>query len=328
MPAAKKVAIVGGETHIGEVTKLAGSRLEIVGAAVREEQMDAASKQFGGFVTTDFRLLLDRTRPEIVAVANENDRKAEVCLEALRRGMHVIADKPIAITLEDTRALRDAAAKANRRVLLLLTLRGHPEYRKAREIVLSGEVGEPLQIYGKMSVELKWGQRPLWFFDRRRSGGPILDLAIHMVDQFEWVTGRRLVEVFALERDSGRCDAPHLVDCGAALFRLDNGGTALLEFNRLMPGGTGSDYRLCVVGTRGQIDLRMGAWLRVLTAGGWRSFDAALLGPPESVVENWLDALENRVAALVPENASFRANEICCLAALSAAERARVPIET
>jgi len=323
----RKVAIVGGETHISEVTALAGSRLEIVGAAVREDQVEKAQSDFGGFVTTDYRRLLRQTNPDIVAVANENDCKAEVCLEALGRGMHLIVDKPLALTLEDTRAIRDAAAKAKRSVLVLLTLRGHPEYRKVREIVLSGEIGEPVQLHGQMSVELKWGKRPPWFFDRRRSGGPILDLAIHMVDQFEWVSGRRLVEVCAHEANVGRPDVAHLIDCGAMLFRLDNDGTALMEQNRLMPAGAGADYRLCVIGTKGRVDLHQGKYLRVLTESGSRALELADLGGWVSVVENWLDALDTGVAPLVPDEAGFRANEVCCLAVQAAAQKTTLTLE-
>jgi len=314
----KRVLIVGGETHIGEITALAGRRLDIVGYAVRQDQIETVQREFGGAVSADYRALLDRTSPDIVAVANENDRKAEVCLEALRRGMHVIVDKPMALTVQEVHALRRAAQEAGRHVLMLLTLRGHPAYRKVREIVRSGEIGEPVQVYQKMSVELRWGKRPPWFFDRRRSGGPILDLAIHGVDQFEWVTGLRLMDVTAQESNRSRPEERYLTDSGAMFFRLENGGTAFIEHNRLLPEGQGSDYRLRVVGTRGQVDIRTKHYLWVQTAAGRRDLDLATLGPAVSVVEDWLDALASGAEPLVPDEASFRANEICCLAVRAA----------
>jgi len=322
----RKVAIVGGETHIGEVTKLAGTRLEIVGAAVREDQFDMARKEFGGCVTADWRELLDKTKPQIVAVANESDLKVEVCVQALQRGMHVIVDKPLALTLEDTRAVRKAAQDAGKSVLMLLTLRGDPLYRKVRDIVLSGEIGESVQIYGKMSVELKEEKRPPWFLDRRRAGGPILDLSIHGIDQFEWATGRKLVEAAAVEGNLSRRDMSNLTDCGAVLFRLDNGGTAFMEHNRLMPKGRGSDYRMRVVGTKGQVDMRMGHYLWRQTEAGRTDFDIKELGPALSVVESWLDALEKGAENLGPDEASFRVNEICCLAIQAAAQKTSVKL--
>jgi len=206
-------------------------------------------------------------------------------------------------------------------VLMLLTLRGNPQYRKVRDIVQSGEIGEPVQIYQKMSVELKREKRPPWFLDRRRAGGPILDLAIHGIDQFEWVSGRKLTEVTAEEGNLSHPEMPHLVDSGAMFFRMENGGTALMEQNRLMPDGTGSDYRLRVVGTKGQVDMRMGGYFWVETHAGRRDVAPADLGPAVSVVENWLDAMERGGENLVSDEASFRANEISCLAVMSAARR-------
>ena len=322
----KRLAVVGGETHVGEIMKLVGKRIEIVGAAVREDQMDFAREHFGGNIVYDYRELLDATQPDIVAVANENDLKAEVCLEALRRGVHLVVDKPLALTLEETNAVREAARRAGRSVLVLLTLRGHPQYRKVREIVQSGEIGEPAQLHQKMSVELKPHERPPWFLDRRRSGGPILDLAVHGVDQFEWVSGRRIVEVTASEANLSHPEMEHLTDSGAMFFRLDNGGTAFIEHNRLNPPGAGMDYRLSVIGTKGQVNLRMGQTIWIETEAGRREIAPDELGPAVSVVEDWLDALNTRGEMLVPDEAGLRSNEICCLAVQAAAGGERIAI--
>ena len=108
-------------------------------------------------------------------------------------------------------------------------------------------------------------------------------------------------------------------------FRLDNGGTAFMEHNRLMPKGTGSDYRMRVVGTRGQVDMRMGKYLWKQTEAGREDMDINDLGPTLSVVASWLDAMEKGTENLVPDAASFRVNEICCLA-VQAAER-KSPLE-
>ncbi len=314
----KRVAIVGGETHIYQITKLAGSRLEITGAAVREEQADGAKKAFGGFITTDFRELIENTKPDIVAVANENDKKAEVCLVCLDYGADLIVDKPMALSIEDVASLKKKANASSRSILMLFSLRGDPQCIKLHEIVHSGLIGDPVQIYGKMSVEMKAEKRPPWFLDSRRSGGPILDLSIHMVDLVEWVSGRSLVDVTSQEANVSRPEMEHLIDSGSMFFRLDNGGTAFVEHNRLMPAGRGSDYRLHVVGTKGQLDMRIGKYLWVQTESGIEDIALSSLGKPVSVVENWLDAKEKDVEPLVPDRAAFRANEICCIAVSAA----------
>ena len=114
-------------------------------------------------------------------------------------------------------------------------------------------------------------------------------------------------------------DMRNLTDSGAVFFRLDNGGTAFMEHNRLMPKGQGSDYRMRVVGTKGQVDMRMGHYLWKQTEAGRTEFDIKDLGPALSVVESWLDALETGTENLVPDEVSFRVNGICCLAIQAAA---------
>ncbi|MGQ9555762.1 MAG: Gfo/Idh/MocA family protein [Anaerolineae bacterium] len=313
-----RIAIIGGETHIGEVTSLRDKSLEVAAVAVRPEQVSWAEQVFGAPVYSDFREMLDAVPVDIVAVANENDRKAEVILEALRRGKHVIVDKPMALHLEEVDAIERLAEEGGRRVLMLLTLRGNPWYRKVRSLAQSGVIGEPMQVYGKMSVELKRDQRPAWFLDKDRAGGPILDLAIHTIDQVEWVTGLKLAEVTAYEANISEPSDPKLIDSGAMFFRMSNGGTAVIEHNRVMPPGTGSDYRLDVVGTKGMVNLRFGTSLTVLTQEGQHQVPAAELGEPVSVVADWLYSLSGGKAALVPDAASYRANRVACLAKMAA----------
>jgi len=319
-----RVAIVGGETHIEEVTHLAGEMLEITGAAVRADRVEWAREQFGAPVFTDVEEMLGEVPADIVVVANENDLKAEVVRSCLERGKHVIVDKPMALKLEEVEGIEGVAREKGLRVLMLLTLRGSPWYRKVKEIVEAGTIGRPMQIYGKMSVELKREQRPEWFLDKRRAGGPILDLAIHTIDQVEWVTGLRLTEVVAYEGNISEPWREELIDSGAMLFRLSNGGTAMIEQNRVMPPGTGTDYRLDVVGTKGQVNLRLGEGIAVLTEEGERVLSADQLGASISVVADWLETLEGGREALVPDEASFRVSRVACLAKIAADSGVRV----
>ncbi len=65
-----RVAVVGGETHSSEVTRLNGHELLLVGAAVRPEQVAEASKRFT-LVMTDYKKLIEDTHPDTVSVLGE-----------------------------------------------------------------------------------------------------------------------------------------------------------------------------------------------------------------------------------------------------------------
>jgi predicted dehydrogenase len=304
-----RVAIVGGETHIEEVTQLREKLVKIVGAAVRAEQTQWAEKTFAAPVYTDFRQLLDEIPCDIVAVANENDLRPAVILEALRRGKHVIVDKPMALTVEDVDEIEAAASAGNRRVLMILPFRGNPWYVGARNLVRSGEIGEPVQVYGKMQVPLKANERPPWFLDIRRSGGPILDLAIHTFDMVEWVTGLKITSVYAREANISHPEMQHLIDSGTEFFTLNNGGVAVVEQNRV---GFDYDYRLYIVGTHGQINLHYRRDLRIQTADGWREQKLEDLPAQISIVENWLNSVDGG-KSLLPDSDTFRISRLTAL---------------
>lgn len=324
----RTVAIVGGETHIGEITALNGKELKIVGAAVREEQIEQARDSFKTDIYTDFRKLLTEKNPDLVAVANENHKKAEVVLESLRRGCHVIADKPIVIRLSELEEIEHHATKYGSRILMLLTLRGHGQYRKVKEIVDSGVIGEPIQCQAKMSVELKKDKRPPWFLDQRYAGGPILDLSIHSIDAVEWTTGLKLTDVTSYQANLTHPEMPHLIDSGVSLFGLENGGTAFIQQNRVLPDGCGNDYRLDIVGTKGQIEFRLNKYLRVQTKDNEVvEYDRESMSENKSVVADWLKSLDDEsYSPMIPDSESLRANRIACLAQQSADEGKTISI--
>ncbi len=317
-----RVGIIGGETHIGEVTALAGSRLQIVAAAVRDDQADWASQTFGCPVVSDYRRLLDEFDPDILSVANENDLRAEVILAALEAGQDVICDKPLCLSMDDQEAIEHALAEnPDRRVLNLLTLRGQPRWMALRDVVRSGRIGAPAFVHVRMAVRLKREQRPPWFLDYRRSGGLFLDLLIHGLDQVEWLTGRRIVAVSANQGNLGDPAAPDLRDHAAVYCELDDGSAALCEGQRMLPDTKGSDYRVTVAGTDGYADLLMAE--DRLSVTDRDAADVTVTEAPEavSVVADWLDGGD-----VIPQEASLRANRLAILATLAAERSARLQV--
>ena len=312
----------GGETHIGEITSLSGAQLEIVGSVVREDQRAKAAEEFGAPMYEEESDLYGRARPDIVAIANENDRKADAVLRALREGCDVVADKPLAITFDEQERIEAALAdRPERRLLMLLTLRGQPLWAGLREVVRAGSVGSPAFCHVRMAVQLKREARPSWFLDVRRSGGVFLDLLIHGIDQVEWVTGLRVTGMTATMRNLGDPADPNLRDHAAVFCELDNGGSAVVEGQRMLPDTRGSDYRMLVVGTEGYADLSAAEGSLRLTAPSGSDTQVSDLPEPRSVVADWLAE-----GGLVDQAASLRANRLALLATRSASERTRIPV--
>ncbi len=318
-----RIGIIGGETHIGEVTALRGTLLEIAGAAVRPEQTDWARQAFACQVFHDYHDLLAAAPLDCVAVANENDRKAEAVLAALKAGCDVIVDKPFAIGMTEQRQIEGyLMAHPERRLLMLLTLRGQPLWAALRDTVRRGAIGTPAFTHVRMAVRLKRERRPPWFLDVRRSGGLFLDLLIHGLDQVEWITGRQIVALTANTGNLGAPDERMLCDHAAVYCELDDGTSAVVEGQRMLPDTRESDYRVTVAGTRGYADLLMADKRLIVTTPEQANLAIAALPDPVSVVGDWLSGGKR-----VGQAASLRANRLALLATRSAAAGRRMKMQ-
>lgn len=131
---------------------------------------------------------------DAVDVCTPTDTHRELTVPALERGLHVLCEKPVARTLSDAEAMADAAASADATVTAGHTLRFFPEYETARERVRAGDVGEPGNV--RTLRQSPFAEKADWFQDDARSGGVLLDLAIHDLDFLRWTFGE-VERVFA-----------------------------------------------------------------------------------------------------------------------------------
>jgi len=308
-----KVGVIGGETHLVELTRLAGTRLRFIGAAVRKDQQESIRCTLKCPIFDTHRALLAE-RPDVVAVANENDRRGGPILDALDAGCDVIVDKPLTLHADEQQRIEAKLRATGKRLLMLLTLRGAPPYVALRDVALSGRLGDLAFIHIRMSVQLKRQKRPAWFLDSARSGGLFLDLLIHGLDYLEWMTNRRIVNVTAATGNLAHPDDAAIRDHASVYCRLDSGATAVVEGQRMLPDTTGSDYRVHVAGTRGYADLEMEASRLTVTDAQAVAGLVESLPPAMSVVEDFLNG-----GCLVPQAAALRANRLALAAGQAAA---------
>ncbi len=320
----KRIGIVGGETHIHHVTSLADKRLEIAGTCVRSDLQDWAQTQFSCPVTSKLDELLNMPDIELVAVANENDLRAETIQSAIHAGCDVITDKPLAITIDEQRGIEEAIAdRPERRLLMLLGRRADPAYQGMRKLVESGRIGEPTFVHIRMAVQLKPDKRPPWFLDAKRSGGIILDLLIHGIDQVEWQTGKRIEAITATMGNLGNPDQKYITDYASVFCELEGGGNAVVEGQRMLPDTRHNDYRMTIAGTRGYADLMADRQLS-LTVTDRKAAGTKIENLPDrfSIVEDWLDGGE-----YIGTWASLRANRLAVLATLASETKKRIRMD-
>jgi predicted dehydrogenase len=135
---------------------------------------------------------------EAVAVCVPASLHAEVAVAALEAGKHVLIEKPLALSLADAERVREAAAGSSGTVMIGLNLRRHRLLRRARDMAVTGVLGELQAIRTAFTSSFDYREvaRP-WRFRRELGGGSLAEMAPHHLDVWRFVTGREVEEIFA-----------------------------------------------------------------------------------------------------------------------------------
>src|SRR5207237_7755236 len=142
---------------------------------------------------------------------------------------HVVAEKPLAITLGDLARIKKAVAQSGIRLSMLISMRFEGAFRAMKQIVDSGEIGEVAQISAQKSYKL--GERAEWMRHRDTFGGTIPYIAVHMVDLMRFTSGREMTEAVSFQSRIGNPEMGDMENTTATILRLDNSVTAGLHLD-------------------------------------------------------------------------------------------------
>jgi len=328
LPRKVRLGMIGLEGHIGEILHpLDGAPdVEIVAIQDREpsrmkdvarNKHASAARQYG-----DWRELLDREKLDMIATCGTNGERAEIIMACAERKLHVVAEKPLAITLGDLARIKKAVAQSGIRLSMLISMRFEGAFRAMKQIVDSGEIGEVAQISAQKSYKL--GERAEWMRHRDTFGGTIPYIAVHLVDLMRFTSGRELVEAVSFQ---GRVGYPYLQDMEnttATIFRLDNGGTAALHMDYLRPeiAPTWGDDRLRLAGTQGIVEYQEAIGVSLMT-NKKTPMTIPDLPPSGSLFIDFLDSTYNARSSGLTLEDIYRVNEIV-LAARDSADHKRI----
>lgn len=199
---------------------------------------------------TDYRRYLADDRVDIVIIATYTASHLEILRDCLQYGKHVLCEKPIAATLAEGEAFVQAVKAASSKVLVAHILRHNQTYRKVRELIQSGEIGE-LRV-----VRMVQNHHAMdWERYRRllEDCTPVVDCGVHYIDVLQWFTSSKICEVSGI----GTCideDSPNL-NYTMMTCRLDNGCVGYYEagWSRHIAAVNTKEF----IGTKGRITLEL-----------------------------------------------------------------------
>lgn len=197
---------------------------------------------------------------EAVAIVTPNHLHAPVATAFLQAGIHVICDKPVTTRAEDARALQALAASRGLIFAVTHNYTGYPMVRQAREMVLSGALGELRAVHVEYAQE--WLAEPIeqsankqadWRTDPARAGqgGCIGDIGTHAFNLADYIAGTLVTELCA--ELSTFVPGRALDDHAQVMLRYANGARGMLWASQV---AVGNENSLCirVFGSKGGLE--------------------------------------------------------------------------
>ncbi len=279
----KKIGILGaggmGATHARHYSNLGTAEIAIFD--VDSERREALANRHGIRAFDNEEAML--AWADAVDICTPTPLHADQALRAIREGKGLLIEKPLAHGLEEARSIVEAANRAEVPLMVGQVVRFFPEFARAHKLVKDGKVGRPAAIRVR-----RGGGAPKseWFMDHTKSGGILVDLAVHDFDWLRWTFG----EVSHLYARSVGAKTNRGPDYALTTLTFESGAVAHVESTWMDPAGGRVTLEVC--GSEGmiQFDSRNAASLRTNTG------PAARLESPLSAED---DPYRNQLAAFV-----------------------------
>jgi predicted dehydrogenase len=331
-----RLGMVGGgrDAFIGGVHRIA-SRIDdhyelVAGAFSSTAEKSLASakdlgiaddRAYGTFAEMAKREARLKNGIEAVAIVTPNHMHYPAAREFLKRGIHVICDKPLTSNLADAKKLANAAENSDALFVLTHNYTGYPMVRQARDMIATGELGdirlvqvEYAQDWLSTKLEDEGQKQAAWRSDPNQSGagGSTGDIGTHAFNLACFISGLE-AESIAADLDSfvpGRV----LDDNAHVMIRWKGGAKGTLWCSQVAPGNENA-LRIRIYGTKGGIEWAqedpnylwytpLGEPKRLITRNGAGAGDAAARvsripgGHPEGYLEGFANIYTEAAAAI------------------------------
>lgn len=218
-----RVGVIGvgsmGRNHARVFSEMA----ELVGVA--DKDGDTGKRVANGFGAEWFEDYKDLLRQDIdaVSVATPTDLHYQVAKDAIELGIHVLVEKPMCSTIEESEKLIEYAESSGLTLAIGHIERHNPVVDFTKKGIVDGRYGDLITISARRVSSLP---------SRIRDVGVILDLGIHDIDVMRYLVGSEVTSVFA---SGGRIKHESFEDYANIMLSFENGASGFVEANWLTP---------------------------------------------------------------------------------------------
>lgn len=253
------VAVIGsgiwGGQHAHVFSTLPNTNLVAV-CDLDESRASAMAKSHGAaHVFTDHRKLLELPGLDAVSIATPDFTHTPLIVDALGAGKHVLSEKPLATTIEEAEAIREAASASDRKVMVDFHNRVNPAIATAKDEVAKGTIGTPIHASGRLSNTtfvplemLAWAGKSsaLWF------------LGSHLIDALRFILQDDVSRVFSMRADGHlKSRGVDTADVHLSMLEFSKGTIVTIENSWVLSPDNPQVFDLAIdlVGDAGQIQL-------------------------------------------------------------------------
>ena len=250
-----KYAMIGcgnfGKSHLKELAAM--ECVEII--ALCDTHIEACEEKKSLFrlsanCYSDYRELLEREKPDVVAIATSDQTHCEITVAALKAGCNVMCEKPMALVNEECEKMVQTARECKKLLMIGQVCRYTPGFAKAKELVESGVIGELTFVESEYAHD--YSDPKLKGVDHWRATPerePIIGGACHAIDLLRWIAGDP-IETMAYSNHKSLPDWP-----------INDTTVAIMKFPAQVIGKVFTSIsckrnytmRTCIYGTKGTI---------------------------------------------------------------------------
>ncbi|MEG6567185.1 Gfo/Idh/MocA family oxidoreductase [Thermoanaerobacterium saccharolyticum] len=306
---------------------------------VKEERALKAAKDYGvdGAKTyNDYRKLLEDKSIDVVHVCTPNKSHADITIDALEAGKHVMCEKPMAKTANDAKRMLDAAKRTGKKLTIGYQNRFRPDSQYLHKLCQDGVLGE---IYFAKAHAIRRRAVPTWgvfLNEEEQGGGPLIDIGTHALDLTLWMmnnykpkyvvgnTYHKLAERRNAANAWGPWDPDKFTveDSAFGFITMENGATIILESSWALNSLDVDEAKTTLCGTEGGADMKDG--LRIngemngrlyttkidLSTGGVAFYEGKAEDAADLEARLWIESIVNNTEPVVKPEEAYVVSQI------------------
>lgn len=233
-----KYALIGcGRISTNHIKAVINNNLEITAVCdVLPERMESVLEKHGLERSseikryTDYRQMISENEIELISIATQSGLHAEIALYCIEHGIHVIIEKPMAMSMEDADRIISLSEEKNVKVCACHQNRFNIAVQELRRALEAGRFGK----LSHGSIHVRWNrnreyyEQAPWRGTWAQDGGALMNQCIHGIDLLRWMFGNEVEEVYGQTRQQFH-EYLEAEDIGMAVVKFKNGAIATIE---------------------------------------------------------------------------------------------------